>query len=167
MSLLTGHCDVHVRADVINWHAKIAESRRQREVIDETTLTRVDLETDSGDYYQYKVETSRYWPMIRRCQYLTIYRQIDCNLVSTSPLVRMPQGGIHHLTVRGSSIERKDSRLCSTGQSVNSPTQHHVETGTDGILIGICRLLDNCAHLWHSFDGDNTLDREVSLIADC
>ena len=60
MTLLTRHRDAYIRADVINWHAKIAESRRQREVIDETTLTRVDLETDSGDYYQYKVETSRY-----------------------------------------------------------------------------------------------------------
>jgi len=55
VTLLTGHRDAYVRAGVINWHAKIAEGRRQREVIDETTLTRVDLETDSDDR-QYRDE---------------------------------------------------------------------------------------------------------------
>ena len=50
MDLLTGYGDVCVRDDVIDWHAIIAEGRCRCEVIDETTLTIVDLETNTDDF---------------------------------------------------------------------------------------------------------------------
>ena len=50
MNLLTGYSDVCVRAEVIDWHTIIAEGRSCCEVIHETTLTIIDLETDTDDF---------------------------------------------------------------------------------------------------------------------
>ncbi len=63
MTLPTGYGDAWVRAEAINWHAKIAEGGRQCEVINKTTLTIVDLETNEC---QDKAEISRNRRMIRR-----------------------------------------------------------------------------------------------------
>ena len=45
MTLLTGYCGACIRAEVIDWHAVITEGRRRGEVINETTVTIVDLES--------------------------------------------------------------------------------------------------------------------------
>ena len=49
MTLLTGYGDACIRAEVIDWHAEVAEGRRQRDGINETTLTIVYLEIKSDD----------------------------------------------------------------------------------------------------------------------
>jgi hypothetical protein len=47
-TLLTGCCDACIGVVVIDWHAIIAETRSQCDVVDETALTIVDLESDES-----------------------------------------------------------------------------------------------------------------------
>jgi hypothetical protein len=49
---------------------------------------------------------------------LAIHRRTDYNLMSTSPRVHMPQAGVDHLSVQGSSIERKGLQLYSKDQLI-------------------------------------------------
>ena len=100
--------------------------------------------------------------MIRQRWCLAIHPQIDYNLVSTSLRVRMLQVDVDHLSMQGSSIERRGLQLYSKYQLISLCIIQKI--CTDGILVNIGSMLDNRAHFRHSCDGDNTFDGEVSLI---